>query len=320
MAGTGICLIGNFCIDLVIRGVPRLPEWGQEVAGEESAVLASGQTTYTALALRALGVPVTVVGCVGEDPWGDKIRRELDAQGVDIRSLETANGGRTALTVAAVRPDGERAFISEFACLKTTDASLLERHRERIAAAELVCLLGVFSWPGLELERTGELFGRLRREGRSTMLDTGWDPGGWQPRTLSALRVLLRETQIFMPNLDEARAISGRESAEEAARALADLGPEVVVIKQGPEGSLALHDGRLVRQPALPAAVVDAVGAGDVFDAAFLFARNQDRPLQTCLRFGSAAAALYIARPRDRFPSADEVETYTQRHASKETT
>jgi sugar/nucleoside kinase (ribokinase family) len=318
MTGAGICLVGNFCIDLVIRGVPRLPAWGQEVAGNEFAVLASGQTTYSALALSALGVPVAVVGCVGEDPWGTRIRQELSAQGVDIRALETVPGGRTALTVAVVRPDGERAFISEFACLKTTGVSLLERHWDSMAAAELVCLLGVFSWPGLELERAADLFRRLARDGRSTMLDTGWDPGGWQPRTLSGLRALLRETRIFMPNLDEARAISGRENAEEAARALAALGPELVVVKLGPEGSLALRDGRLVRQPALPAVVVDAVGAGDVFNAGFLFAWSQNRPLPTCLRFGSAAAALYIARSHDRFPTAAEVEEHSRRHAPKE--
>jgi sugar/nucleoside kinase (ribokinase family) len=312
------CLVGNFCIDLIIRGVPRLPAWGQEVAGDEFDVLASGQTTYSALALRALGAPVAVVGCVGEDSWGTRIREELGGKGVDIRSLETSPGERTALTVAAVRPDGERAFISEFACLKSTGASLLERHWERMAAAELVCLLGVFSWPGLELERAAELFRRLLGRGRSTMLDTGWDPGGWQPRTLSGLRALLRQTQIFMPNLDEARAITGRQSAEEAARALAGLGPELVVVKLGPEGSLVLHGGQLLRQAALPAAVVDSVGAGDVYNAGFLFTWMQGRPLKACLLFGSAAAALYIARPRDRFPTAEEVAEHTRRHSPKE--
>jgi sugar/nucleoside kinase (ribokinase family) len=88
---------------------------------------------------------------------------------------------------------------------------------------------------------------------------------------------------------------------------LSALGPETVVVKLGREGSIARAGGREVRQPALPAEVVDTVGAGDVFNAGFLQASRQGRPLEDCLAAGSAAAALYIARPRDRFPTAAQV-------------
>jgi len=308
MAAGGVCLIGNFCVDLILRGVPRLPEWGQEVAGDEHLLVSSGQTTYTAFALAALGEPVTVIGCVGEDPWGEQIRRDLQARGVDTNGLETVPGGKTALTVAAVRPDGERAFLSDFACLAHSDESVIARHWDLVEASALAALLGVFSWPGLSLARTAPLFARARRAGKATVLDTGWDPEGWTAPTLAALQGLLAQTSVFLPNLDEARAITGAAGPSEAARALAGLGPEVVVVKLGREGSLARAGGREVRQAALPAEVVDTVGAGDVFNAGFLQARRQGRPLEACLQAGSAAAALYIARPRDRFPTSREVE------------
>jgi sugar/nucleoside kinase (ribokinase family) len=308
MAAGGICLIGNFCIDLILRGVSRLPEWGQEVAGDDHLLVTSGQTTYTAFALRALGEPVAVIGCVGEDDWGERIRRDLNARGVDTSGLETVPGGQTALTVAAVRPDGERAFLSDFACLARADESVLARHWDVVESAGLVGLLGVFSWPGLSLARTAELFGRARRAGKTTMLDTGWDPEGWQPPTLAALQGLLAQTSIFMPNLDEARAVTGADQPDEAARRLAALGPELVVVKLGRDGSLARAGGREVRQAALPAEVVDTVGAGDVFNAGFLHGSLHGRPLEACLAAGSAAAALYISRPRDRFPAAAQVE------------
>jgi sugar/nucleoside kinase (ribokinase family) len=80
------------------------------------------------------------------------------------------------------------------------------------------------------------------------------------------------------------------------------------VVKLGPDGSLAHAGGREVRQQALPAEVVDTVGAGDVYNAGLLHARRQGRPLEDCLAAGSAAAALYIARPRDRFPTAAQLE------------
>jgi ribokinase len=308
MAAGGICLIGNFCVDLILRGVPRLPEWGQEVAGDEHLLVSSGQTTYTAFALAALGEPVAVIGCVGEDPWGEQIRRDLEARGVETSGLETVAGGKTALTVAAVRPDGERAFLSDFACLAHSDESVIARHWDLVEASALTALLGVFSWPGLSLARAAPLFARARRDGKLTVLDTGWDPEGWSAPTKAALQGLLAQTSIFLPNLDEARAITGAAGASEAARALSALGPETVVVKLGREGSLARAGGRELRQAALPAEVVDTVGAGDVFNAGFLRARRLGRPLEACLRAGSAAAALYIARPRDRFPSARELE------------
>jgi sugar/nucleoside kinase (ribokinase family) len=307
MSAGGVCLIGNFCVDLILRGVPRLPEWGQEVAGDEHLLVSSGQTTYTAFALAALGEAVTVIGCIGEDPWGQMIRRDLAAAGVDTSGMETVPGGTTALSVAAVRPDGERAFLSDFACLAHADHTVIARHWDIVEAASLTALLGVFSWPGLSLARAAPLFARARRSGRTTMLDTGWDPEGWQPPTLAALQGLLAQTSIFMPNLDEARSITGAADPSEAARRLAGMGPELVVVKMGREGSLARAGGREVRQRALPAEVVDTVGAGDVFNAGFLHARLRGRPLEACLQAGSAAAALYIARPRDRFPSAAQV-------------
>ena len=304
-----VCLIGNFCIDLIIRGVPHLPAWGQEVAGEDYLLASSGQTTYTAFALRALGEPVSVIGCVGEDAWGSRIRGDLESRGVDVEGLETIPGGRTALTVAAVRPDGERAFVSDFAGLNHADEKVIGRGWPKIDQAQTVCLLGIFSWPGLSLTRTAALFRRMRQAGKATMLDTGWDPGGWNQKTQDALRALLAETTIFMPNLDEAAAITGSGDPAEAARRLALLGPELVVVKLGNQGSLALSAGRIIRQEAVPVDVVDTVGAGDVFNAGFLHARERGEPLERCLRFGAATAAIYIGRGHNRFPSAEEVRT-----------
>jgi ribokinase len=308
-APMSICLIGNLCIDLIIRGVPRLPAWGQEVAGDEYLLASSGQTTYTAFALRALGNPVAVIGCVGGDPWGSRIRGDLESRGVDVGGVDTISCGRTALSVAVVRPDGERAFVSDFACLNHADESVIERGWQKIDPAGTVCLLGIFSWPGLSLKRTAALFRRMRQAGKVTMLDTGWDPGGWQPDTLDALRALLAETTIFIPNLDEAAAITGSTEPVEAARRLAALGPDLVVVKLGSQGSLALSAGRVTRQEAFPVSVVDTVGAGDVFNAGFLHARERGEPLERCLRFGAATAAGYIGRRRDRFPAAEEVRT-----------
>lgn len=313
-----VCLVGNLCIDLIIRDVPHLPEWGREVAGSGYVQVSSGQTTYTAFALRSLGVPVKVIGCVGDDHWGRQILGDLAERGIDTRAVEVARYGKTAITVAIVRRDGERAFVSDFACLNETDESVILRQWEQIDGSDLVCLLGVFSFPGIDLARAAELFQRMRREGKTTVLDTGWDPGGWSGRTRKALRKLLNHISIFLPNLDEARTITGCEDPEGAARRLQEEGPELVVIKLGKEGSFARFRELSAHQPALPAQVVDTVGAGDVHNAGFLFAFRKGWPLEACMSFGNAAAALYISRPRDRFPGAEEVHALAGRHRKEQ--
>ena len=106
----------------------------------------------------------------------------------------------------------------------------------------------------------------------------------------------------------ETAVVAGTDDPAGGAAALADLGPALVAVKLGPEGSLARHAGEEIRRPAFPAEVADAIGAGDCFDAGFLFALWRGSGLGDALAFGNAAAAVYISRREDRFPRRDDVE------------
>jgi ribokinase len=283
-----------------------LPAWGREVIGDRYALYPSGQAGYTAFALAALGVAVRLVGVVGDDPWGSWILEALQKAGVDCGGVEAISGARTGITVAAVRPDGERAFISDFGCLLDFDAELLRRQSDRLKGCGIVALCGLSALPRLPLEAVEELFGSLRGQGIATALDTGWDPAGWPAKRRAGIRSLLQKVSLFLPNLEEAKALSGCGEPRKAARRLHEMGAEMAVIKLGGQGSLALGEGTMERLAALPVQVRDAVGAGDVFNAGFLAAFREGRGVRDCLVFGSAAASLYISRERDRFPSRAE--------------
>ena len=140
-----------------------------------------------------------------------------------------------------------------------------------------------------------------------TMLDTGWDAGGWKAETQAGLRQILKEVRLFLPNLDEARAITGKGTAAESAAALQAMGPGLVVIKCGVEGSYARQGDQVCQVPARPVHVYDAVGAGDVFNAGFIYGLQQAWPLVDCLKFGNLASSIYISRQADRFPRLEEV-------------
>ncbi len=135
-----------------------------------------------------------------------------------------------------------------------------------------------------------ELFRRARRAGLSVSLDAGFDPyGEWGDDNLMAV---LRLVDIFLPNDVEARQIARVDDTEAALWELAKYA-RLVVVKCGPSGALALHDGQVVRSPAFPVDVIDTTGAGDSFNAGFIHAYVfQGLLLQEALRSANACGAL----------------------------
>lgn len=301
-----VCLIGNLTIDLIINQVPELPVWGQEVLGVSHSQVSSGQAGYTAFALRGLGIPVSLISIVGDDDYGQQIRNDLRKSGVDLDGLSAYPGGQTGITVAIVRADGERAFVSNLGCSVHFGLKDIAPFEMKTNEAAIIGVVGIFNLPGLRLRDVLHLFTDLRAAGKVTMLDSGWDPQKWQPDTVKDFRTLLSKTTLFMPNWDEARAITGADNLLESGRALLSYGSELVIIKNGREGSYAFTHDEAHFLPALEVKVHDAVGAGDTFNAGFITGYRQGLPLKACLALGNAAAAIYISRAANRFPSLAE--------------
>jgi sugar/nucleoside kinase (ribokinase family) len=274
--------------------------------------VSSGQGGYTSFACSALGFPVKVIGYIGEDLYGQQIKNDLVRNGIDATGLEIFKGAKTAITVAIVRPDGERAFVSDFSFQNVVGEAIIQRHWGKVQQAKYIGLLGVFCLPGFSFANIASFMNTMQDQGKITLLDTGWDPAGWPPEHIEDLNSLLKHTSIFIPNMDEARAITGCELPEDAAEELRKKGVAIVIIKLGKDGSYANAHGHTYRQEALPADVYDAVGAGDVFNAGFLYAFDRGWAIGNCLIFGSAASAIYISRPENRFPTLKEVYDYAQ--------
>jgi len=313
MAGR-IAIIGNLNIDLILRGIAQMPAWGQEVMGTGYTAASAGQAGTLAMALAHLGLPVSVVSAVGTDQFGDQILRDLGNAGVDLTAIERMPGARTALSVAVVRPDGERAFLSDFTPLESFDQKLVARHAPLLAGADIVCLVGIFCLPNYALSDMAAMLRTHQANGQATMLDTGWDPQNWSPETIAGLRDLLAATDLFLPNMVEARAITGYNEPVAAARALTRFGPGTVIIKCGHEGAIGVRGNETVHAPALSTEVIDAVGAGDSFNAGFLYAHTAGWPLQSSLAFANATAAHYISRLTDRFPDTTTVRNALAAH------
>jgi ribokinase len=158
------------------------------------------------------------------------------------------------------------------------------------------------------------LFQLAHQVGLTTSLDTGWDPTE-QWLNNPYLAPTLAETDFFFPNEVEATALMGNGWNPQA---LADKVKGMVVIKRGAEGALAVsHDGAQQAIPAIPVRVVDTTGAGDAFNAGFLYATTIMKvQLVEALRFAAACGAQAVTQVggATNAPDAAAVGAFIKQH------
>jgi ribokinase len=297
--GLDLCVVGNLVIDLIIKGVPSLPSWGHEVLGSGRSEDVGGQGANLARAAARLGLSTTIVSVVGDDGSGRRIRDTLQADGVGIGTLEVVDGD-TALTIAAVRPDGERAFLTDLGCSGEMRPEVLARHWPLVRDARAVAFVGTSNLPGLDATSVASVLAEVRAAGALCVFDPGWS-ADYGSAAVRAMDRILGVCDLFLPNREEARAMTGESGLAEMLRALRDRCPGTVIVKCGSEGSAFLHEDTVVVVEALPVHVDSAVGAGDVFDAGVISGLLETGdPVSAAIR-GTAAASLYISRASSRF-------------------
>jgi len=282
-----LVVIGDANPDVVLGPVPAALAFGQrERLVEQGRLVLGGSAAIMACGAARLGLRVAFAGRVGDDPAGAFVRRELAARGVDVGHLVHDPRLPTPLTTVLTTGDGDRAVLTAPGCLTATGPE--DVPGELLAAARHVHAASFFLMPRLA-RALPELFAEAQAQGATTSLDTNDDPAARWDR--AALDPVLKVTDILLPNAAEARALTGECRLLAAAGLLARHGLTVVV-KDGERGALALAGTRLAHVDAVPVVPVDAVGAGDSFDAGFLAARLRGLDLRTSLAVAVACGSL----------------------------
>lgn len=274
---------GEINPDLILSGDAE-PQFEQVEKLVDSAILTIGSSSViTACGAARLGLRVAFVGVCGDDVFGRFMLDEMQKRGINTSAVIVDPNQATGLTVI-LNKGNDRAILTfpgAIASLRAEDIpdDLLRQTRHlHVASYFLQDALR----PGLS-----GLFARARALGLTISLDTNWDPSGqWQ-----GLLELLPLVNIFLPNAAEACALTGEENVEIAANKLSAR-VETLVIKLGAEGALGVHAGQTVRVPSIPVQVVDTVGAGDSFNAGFLYGYLRGWPLEKALRFANVCGAL----------------------------
>ncbi|WP_344753801.1 carbohydrate kinase family protein [Leifsonella bigeumensis] len=264
-----VLVVGDANVDLVLRG-DIVPRFGQaEQLLEDAALAPGGSAGITANGLARLGVPTGLVAVVGDDDFGLFTRNALQANGVETAALATASGVPTGVSVILSTLE-DRAILTRPGSVSLIGPTEVRTALHRFAP-DHVHFSSYFLLPRLAAELPA-LLSQLRAAGITSSIDTNWDPATrW-----TGLGAVLPLVDLVLPNLEELRAICStvvgrRESDEDAALALAELGPAVVV-KAGAEGGWSVTASGIHHRPAPSADAVDTTGAGDSFNAGYLAA------------------------------------------------
>lgn len=286
MSGLDLLIVGDCNPDLVLRGRDVAPVFGQvERLVQEAELTIGGSAAITACGAARLGLRTGLASVVGNDPFGRFMLDALAERGVDISGIVVQAKARTGVTVVLVR-GSDRAMLTALGTISELTPELVERRL--LHAARHVHVSSYFLQERL---RAGlaELLREAREAGASTSVDPNWDPAEeWD----GGLLELLEEVTVLFVNAEEARRIARVKDVEEAGRTLSRGGEVLVVVKLGAEGALALAGDHMVRVAAVEVEEVDAVGAGDSFDAGFLAGHLAGKPLEETLRLATSCGAL----------------------------
>jgi ribokinase len=259
-------------LDLVFRGLDRLPDAGEEVLAKELVVV-PGAMANVAFALRQLGVDAAVCAPIGNDPAGRLLKNLMDE--ADIPWI--GSPAKTTPVSVGLPVDGERAFVTLHPS-SDVDVAEIAALEPRAVVANLPLADGFSDEP--------RIYGVVGDPQVTILLDRAGD--SW-----AGLRAVVL-------NEREALQLSGRSDAADAARQLAERGC-LVIVTRAARGAIAVcPGGPIVAEPGVPVVALDTVGAGDLFTAAFVWADLADRSLEECLAVGTTYASHSLAAPGRR--------------------
>jgi ribokinase len=303
-----ILVVGSLNIDLVTR-VGRLPRAGETLSGSDLILIPGGKGANQACAVARLGRHVTMIGQVGDDPFGELLLTSLRDAGVDTRGVGTSAGATGAASIS-VLPSGENAIVISPAANARLTPELALARLDDLKAGDLVLLQ--LETP---LATVRAVLDHAADRGAVAILD----PAPARPLSND----LLRNVGYLTPNESEAALLLGGQKpsigdvvdARQNATHLLELGAQAVILKLGPQGCFVAADGFRSSFQGFAVDAVDSTAAGDTFNGAFAVGLAEGMSIPEAARFANAAAALSVTRlgAQTSIPNREEVTAFLNR-------
>ncbi len=260
---------GKTNVDLLFENMPRLPDEGEEIFTDRFSLCLGGGVPGTMVTLGRLGVECKTVTELSDDMFSRFALDEFRKAGVEPVNLYKGDRIAVNITAAAITPN-DRTFVS----YGNSEGGVGEDELYNALKGAKVAAMH---------ESYNEVYRKLREEGTTVILDTGFVEG----MSIESYKPMLEIAHWFLPNRKEAVIITGEEDPKKAALKLKEY-LDTPIVKLDKDGCLILKDDQYIYVKSIDEFVrVDSTGAGDAFFAGFAYGLMHDEPVEKCVLYGN---------------------------------
>lgn len=289
MSAPSICVVGSINLDMNAY-VERFPRPGETLHGRRFTTGYGGKGANQAVMAARLGAKVSMVGRVGDDIFGQDMRRNLEREGVRTDFVRESKGVSSGVALITIDEHGQNQIIVIPGANGLVTSADVEEARDAIAGAQvLLCQMEV------PMEANVAALRIARGAGATTIFNPA-------PVSSEVPEEVYRLSDIFCPNESEAELLTGvpvhtLDDARLAASILLERGARAALITLGAQGCLYVAADQEAHVPAPIVTAVDTTGAGDAFVGSLAHFLGAGLPALEAIARANAIAAISVQHP-----------------------
>ena len=280
-----VIVVGELNVDLILNNIDSFPEMGKEKIAKNMTLTLGSSSAIFASNLSSLGANVAFLGKIGNDSFGDLVIESLRSKNVNVDLIIRDNNSNTGATVVLNYKE-DRAMVTYQGAMN--ELTIDDISKETLSLAKHLHFSSYYLQPGIKKD-ISKLLKMAKDSGLSTSFDMQWDPDEkWDLNYEETLPLV----DVFLPNEQELKYLTKNKNIDEALDALSQFS-KAVIVKMGNKGSLLFNKGKKnLKNAFFNNEVVDAIGAGDSFNAGFIFKYIKGESLEKCQEFGNLMGAV----------------------------
>lgn len=294
-----IVVVGSINMDVVIR-VPHIPVVGETILAQGQSLYGGGKGANQAIAASRLGGNVYMIGCLGNDAYGQKLHQELINSGVSVEGIEFDPKTPTGTAFIYVSDQGDNNIVVNPGANSQVDKNQIDRYESLFDDADY-CIIQM----EIPIDTVEYVIDLCKKKGIKVMLN---------PAPAHKLKdEVFRDLYMILPNETELEILcGGNGSLEEMAESLHKKGVENVIVTLGEKGCMLVNNEGIKHFPAPPFAPVDTTAAGDSFVAGITVGLSEGMGLEKAIKFASYVAGVTISKEgaQASLPDRKTVDSY----------